>query len=224
MKQIHTLIISGLMLGLMGTANATSTTTANIELAEKEMVIPVETVIEKLKAKQGFISHYTPLDSLVDTQTSKVFDSKSHNLKVQALKTVIDHIDKTYLYQTAITHTEVKSFPAKNPLNTQYLFSATFNNGDKLVYTIIHKDAISKVNMDEATLERTFMTEGVTGAFSNVLKKAGTYQVAQMDTVNKVNGFELIDLNVDNKSFRVVFKHTQENDSEVLFAMIKQKQ
>lgn len=223
MKKIHTLIISGLMLGLMGTANATNNTLPDVELAEKQMVIPVETVINKLKESKGYISHYTPIDSLVDTHTSKVFDSKSHNLKVNTLKSVIDHIDKTYLYQTEITHTEVKSFPKTNPLKDQYLFSATFNNGDKLVYTIIPKNEISKVNMDSKTLERTFMTEGVVSAFSNVGKQPGTYKVTQMDTANVVNGFELVDLTADKKDFRVVFRHEQDNDSEVLFAMIKKK-
>ncbi len=93
-KIIKAIALGIALLSVWVTANAMEKADKNRELAEVTMVVPVQSVIEKLKDKEGFIATYTPIDTLVDVGTSKVFDSKSHNLKVKTLKSVIDHIDK----------------------------------------------------------------------------------------------------------------------------------
>ena len=222
-KIIKAIALGIALLSVWVTANAMEKADKNRELAEVTMVVPVQSVIEKLKDKEGFIATYTPIDTLVDVGTSKVFDSKSHNLKVKTLKSVIDHIDKTYLYQSNVSHTEVKSYPKFSKLDSNYLLNATFTNGDKLVYTIIPEADIKKAKTDDLTLNRLFMTEGIASSFSHVHKAPCSQKISKMDTVNFVNEYELIDLVADDKEYRVIFKSEMNGDDRILYAMIKRK-
>lgn len=222
-KAMNAIALGVALLGATTGINAMEKAEKNRDLAEVTMVVPVQAVIENIKEKKGFIATFTPIDSLVDVKTSKVFDSKSHNLKVKTLKSVIDHIDKTYLYQSNVSHTEVKSYPKFSKLDKNYLLNASFTNGDKLIYTIIAERDIEKAKLDDFALNRLFMTEGVAGSFSHINKTPGSYNVTKMDTVNIVNGYELIDFVADNKEYRVVFKNEKNGDDRILYAMIKQK-
>lgn len=217
MKNFKTILVTSLMAGVFGTANASNLETQ----AEQQMVIPVQTVIEKLQKSSGRIENFTAIDSLVDTHTSRVFDIKTNNLRVTSLKSIINHIDKTYLYSSKIEHTEVKSYPKYSALKDYYIFNATFTNGDKLVYTVVPKTDEAKNKINNATLERIFMLEGVVPSFEKV--DASKQTIQQMDTVNFVNGFELIDFKSNNKDYRVVFKQIEGQNENTLFAMIKKK-
>lgn len=217
MKNFKTILVTSLMAGIFGSANASNLETQ----AEQQMVIPVQTVIEKLKEKNGRIENFTAIDSLVDTHTSRVFDIKTNNLRVTSLKSVIKHIDKTYLYGSKIEHTEVKSYPKYSALKNYYIFNATFTNGDKLVYTVVPKKDTANQNINKATIERIFMLEGVVPSFEKIDREKQTIQ--KMDTVNIVNGFELIDFTSNNKNYRVVFKEIEGEEDNTLFAMIKKK-